>query len=525
MRAPATQARPASGGLRAAATWSYALSLGKMVITLGLSLVLAAMLGPRAFGVIAMALVFTNFIEMLQKQGLMPAIISRKVLRDEHADTAFWLVTGFGLVCTAAGIALAPLWAEINGLPELGPVIQVLALTVPLTSTVVVHEALLRRSLEFRKLTIRTWASVIAGGVAGIAAAILGWGVWSLVTQQMVMAAVAALTLWGVSPWRPRLRFSRVAARELRSYSMRSAGSSIGLFVSGRLDIVLAGAFFGPIVIGTYRMGQRLTAMVVDVTARGMQSVSLPGLAEVQDDRDAFSTRLSGMQRITAALAFPLLGLVAGVAPAVEQVLGPEWDGTARAIQLLALVQLCIAATLLLGPALQARGHPGTLAILLWSAGGIKAAALVGAWLLAGGGPDELTALCLAMIGATALSSTVITIVSARTLGIRVRTVARSWVPAGVSAVCTAVAAGAVVHAVGPAAPVAAAGAGGVAGLLCAAATLVALDREVRGVLQRAWRRRPGADRSPRRRADEEVRADRPAAPPTPATRAGGGEA
>lgn len=483
------RARASRGGLRTAATWSYALSLGKMVITTGLSLVLAAILGPRAFGVIAMALVFTNFIEMLQKQGLMPAIISRKSLRDEHADTAFWLISGFGVVCTAVGIALAPLWASINSLPELAPVIQVLALTIPLTSTVVVHEALLRRDLAFQKLAARTWASVIAGGVAGVAAAVVGWGVWALVVQQMVMAGVAAITLWTVSPWRPRLRFSRTAARELQSYSFRAAGSSIGLFVSTRMDIILAGAFFGPIVIGTYRMGQRLTTTVVDVTARGMQSVSLPGLSEVQDDHGAFSDRLLAMQRITAALAFPLLGILAGIAPGVESVLGPEWDGTDLAIQLLAAVQLCIAATLLLGPALQARGRPGTLAILLWTVGGLKVAALVGAWLLASD-DHYLLVLCLAMIAATAGGSTLITVVTARVLRVPLSEFVQPWIPAAISAALAGAVAYTVLGLMPSSVSFLGVVVGGVAGLICACAVLTALDRTLRSLLRRTLQSR-----------------------------------
>lgn len=495
-----TRVRSAGGQLRSAATWSYALSVGKMAITTGLSLVLAALLGPRAFGVIAMALVFTNFIELLQKQGLMPAIIARKTLRDEHADTAFWLITGFGLVCTTAGVLLAPLWAAVNRLPELAPVIQVLALTIPITSTVVVHEALLRRDLAFKRLAIRTWASVVAGGLAGVSAAVAGWGVWSLVLQQLVMALVAAATLWGVSDWRPRLRFSRTAARELQSYSLRSSSSSIGLFVSNRLDIILAGAFFGPVVIGAYRLGQRLTAMVVDVTARGMQSVSLPGLAEVQDDAGAFATRLIGMQRVTVGLAFPLLAIVAGIAPAVEAALGAEWRDTARAIELLALLQLCIAATLLLGPALQARGQPGTLAILLWTTGGLRAAALVTVWVLAGPG-DELVLLCLAMIVATVLGSTMIAIVSARVLTIPIGRFVRAWLPATGAAIVAAGAARGVVHLAEQAGPIASGLAGGLAGLACAGTLLVITDRDIRLLVQRARRRTPVGPRglAPRR--------------------------
>ena len=420
--------------LRLATSWSYALSLGKMVISLSLAFVLAALLGPRAFGVIAMALVFINFVEMLQQQGLMPAIVSRRVLTERHADTAFWLVTAVGLVCTLAAVMLAPWWADINGLPELAPVIRVLALTVPLTSTVVIHEALLRRELAFKKLTVRTWISLVAGGVAGVLGAVLGLGVWALVLQQVVTSVVVVVVLWTVSAWRPRFRIDRVAARELWSYSTRAASSSLGLFIGGRIDILLTGLFFGPVIVGLYRLAQRLTSTAVDVTARGMQAVALPGLAGVQDDSAVFATRLLRMQRVTSMMALPLLGLLAGAALPLERILGPEWDGAATAIRLLALMQAFTAVSLLLGPALQAWNRPGTLSIVIWISSGLKLLALTSAaWLWDSSG--SLFALCVAMIAATAMSSILIVAVAARVLDIRLADMVRTWVPGSLGAV------------------------------------------------------------------------------------------
>lgn len=455
---------------------------------MGLSFVLAAMLGPRVFGVIAMALVFSSFIEMLQQQGMMPAIISRKELTDLHKDTAFWLVVGAGVVLTSAGIALAPLWASINHLPELTPVIQALALGVPLSSSVVVHEAILRRDLQFKRLAVRSWSSVLAGGLAGVLGAVLGWGVWSLVAQQLVTVATEVAVLWGVSPWRPRFRVSRAAARELWSYSLRSASSSLGLFLGGRLDIIIGGAFFGPAVIGIYRMGQRLTQMVLDMTARGMQSVSLPGLSEVQDDDASFSRRFLLMQRQAACLALPLLGLVAGLAPCIERLLGPEWSGTAMAITLLAVVQGIRSISMLLGPALQARGRPGTLSILMWLYTALGGIALVSASRMPSGSAD-LVALCIAMIVATGTGSVIMIIVVSRILRIQMRALSSTWLPGAVAAVAGGSATGLAYHAVVQLPTVLAGLVAGSLGLLIAAAVVIVLDASVRSRILALLRR------------------------------------
>lgn len=469
--------------LRVATSWSYALSLGKMAISLSLAFVLAALLGPRAFGVIAMALVFINFVEMLQQQGLMPAIVSRKVLTERHADTAFWLVTMVGLVCTAAAFILAPWWAELNGLPELAPVIRVLALTVPLTSTVVIHEALLRRELAFKKLTVRTLVSLVAGGVAGVLGAVLGLGVWALVLQQVTTSVVVVIVLWTVSRWRPRFRVDRVAARELWSYSTRAASSSVGLFIGGRVDILLTGLFFGPVIVGLYRLAQRLTSTAVDVTARGMQAVALPGLSGVQDDSSEFATRLLRMQRITSLLALPLLGLVAGAALPLELILGQEWEGTATAIRLLALMQAFTAISLLLGPALQAWNRPGTLSIVIWISSGLKVLALASAaWLADGSG--GLIALCVAMIAATALSSMLIVVTASRVLSVRLADMARAWAPGSLGAVVALIGSWGLVWLL-DLPPLLELAVGGAAGAVTAGFVVLALSPELRGILTR----------------------------------------
>lgn len=480
--------------LRVATRWSYTLSLGKMAISLSLAFVLAAILGPRAFGVIGMALVFINFVEMLQQQGLMPAIVSRKLLTERHADTAFWLVFAVGLACTIGAIVIAPWWANLNDLPELAGVIRVLALTVPLTSTIVIHEALLRRELAFKKLTVRTWTSLVAGGIAGVLGAVFGLGVWALVLQQVVTSVVAVIVLWTVSAWRPRFRVDRLAARELWSYSTRAASSSLGLFIGGRVDVLLTGLFFGPVIVGLYRLAQRLTSTAVDVTARGMQAVALPGLSGVQDDSAAFATRLLRMQRVTSVMALPLLGLLAGVASPLERILGTQWDGTATAIRLLAVMQAFTAISLLLGPALQAWNRPGALSIVIWISSGLKILALVAAaWLEDSSG--GLVALCVAMIAATAMSSILIVIVATRILRIRVADMLRPWIPGAVGALVAGVIALGLVWVLGLS-PLLELAIGGSAGAIAAGLVLLALSPELRDVvgdLRIRLRRSPGS--------------------------------
>lgn len=458
-----------------------------MGITSGLTLVLAAILGPRAFGVMALALAFTGFAEMLQKQGLAPAIISRETLPDRVADTAFWLVCGASLVLTGLGLGLAPLWAAANDLPELTPVIRVLSLGIPVSALIVVQESILKRTMQFRKLAVRTWLSAGVGGVVGVAGAILGWGVWALVAQLMTTNLVSVLVLWAVSPWRPKFRVDGEAARSLWSYSMRSVGASVGLFLGGRADLLIAGPLFGAVVVGLYRMANRLTALVVDVSARSMQAVSLPALAALQTDPPQFRARFLSMLRATTVLCLPVLGIVAGVAPAVEGILGDEWVGTTDAVRWLVPGQAAVTMCLLFGPALQAVGRPGLTSWLTWGWVATTVALLPAAAVTIGA-DRPLLALCLAVTASAILTWISHAVVASRVLDVPLAAMLGAWAPGLAGGGVGAAGSWLVMLALAGASPWLSLFAAGAAGLILAAGVVLASAPDYRGALFRRLR-------------------------------------
>jgi O-antigen/teichoic acid export membrane protein len=351
---------------------------GQQALSLVISFTLAAMLGPRVYGVVAMATLYIMFVELVQRQGMSAAVIQRKRLDPEHQDTAFWLVLGLSLMMAAASVGGAGWWAAANDLPELRPVLVALSLLVPIQGLIIVPDALLRRRMEFRRLALRTLVAVAAGGLAGIGGALAGWGVWALVAQQLATGLASVVVLWSVSGWRPRARFSRRAARDLTGFSTGSFLSSVAVFVNNRADAVLVGLFFGPVVVGIYRLAGRLVEMLLSATVRPVQSLSLPELSPHQDDRPEFARRLARLMRLSATVALPALGLLAGVAEPLVAVLGPEWSAAAPALRILCVVGAVRVVVALNGPMLQAVGSPFVQAAVSWLAAAASAATFAG---------------------------------------------------------------------------------------------------------------------------------------------------
>ncbi|MEM9714337.1 MAG: oligosaccharide flippase family protein, partial [Actinomycetota bacterium] len=367
----------ASGSFRGAVAWSFVMTAGQQVITLVITFLLAALLGPEAFGTVAMAAVYVAFVQLLVRQGMVPAIVQRRELTPAHQDTAFWMTMGAAAVLTLLSLALAPWWASVNDLPDLAAVIWWLSITIPLKGLTVVQEGLLRREMAFKSLAARTNGAALVGGLAGIVAAVSGAGVWALVIQQIVSAAVEVLTLWWVSSWRPGLRVRRDAARDLLGFTSGSLLASLGTFVNNRGDALIIGLFFGPVAVGLYRLAARLVNVVVDISARALQQAALPELARLQDDRARFIRRATEVMRTTAILSLPTFGLIAGTAPAFLRLLGEEWEPAAVPLQLLCATGAVRSFGLVVGAILQATGRPQLFAVVTWGSAALSTAAFV----------------------------------------------------------------------------------------------------------------------------------------------------
>lgn len=350
---------------------------GRQAITMIVTLVLAGILGPTAFGTVAMATVYVLFVQMLLQQGMIPALIQRKDLRPEHLDSAFWMVVAASGVLTVVSIALAGWWASVNRLPDLQAVISVLSILIPIKGLVVVQEARLRRQMDFRPLAIRTMVSVLAGGVVGVVMAVQGMGVWALVAQQVTTGVMELVVLWSVSGWRPRLRFSSRCAKELLGFSAGSSLASFGVFINNRSDALLIGLFFGPAAVGLYRFASRWVDMLIEVSVRSLQAVSLPELSRFQDERERFDERLLAVLGLSSLLALPALGILAAASGPLMALVGPEWSDAVVPLQILCGVGAAKALVLFNGPMLQALGRTGQLAALAWAAGVLSALGFV----------------------------------------------------------------------------------------------------------------------------------------------------
>lgn len=364
-------------GVRAALGWAFVMTWGRRGLAIIFTIVIAALVGPRAYGIVAIALVYVQLLTVFLEQGLGTAIIQRRDLRHEHLDAAFWLNLVWGILLVGVGVGTAPLWAEATGIPELTRVIQVLSIGIFLIALTVVQQAVLERALDFRRLAIRSTVAGLLSGICGVVLAAVGAGVWALVGQQLALELVSAVLLWRLGSYVPRLRFSWRHARDLLGFAVDVFFANLGGFLGRRSDTLLIGVFFGPVVVGVYRLADRLVDTLLDLTMRPVAAVSLPEFSRLQDEAPALQRRVARFLHLSLLLTIPAMLVVAACSEQLLAVVGSEWTQGADALKLLAVVGAGKAVAFFTGPLLFALARARLRAIMLWSIAALSATTVV----------------------------------------------------------------------------------------------------------------------------------------------------
>jgi PST family polysaccharide transporter/lipopolysaccharide exporter len=364
-RPPEASNRLADMGKRAgsAVLWQAAQHGSEKAINLARLLILAAILTPDDFGLLAVSLVALTVFTALTELGMTQALIQRPAAEDVHYDTVwtFGILRG---VAVAVLVALAAPWfAEFLKEPRAVEVIRVLGLSPLLQSLASVRVADLMRNLRFAPITIlRVSASLVSALTAVLLAS--RFGVWALVAGVIVGPTVFSLFSYLIAPYRPRLRFDWTAGRSLIQFGQ-------WIFLSGLISMAgttilsaIISRRLGTIDLGLYFLAYKLTFALVEVGQQIINNVAFPLYARLQDcPQDVSSVSRSILVATTILLVPPFLILIV-LAPALPDIFGAKWAGAVLIVQIFCFAHLVglfgdTAVPLLLG-----LGRPNLVSVL-----------------------------------------------------------------------------------------------------------------------------------------------------------------
>ncbi|HLZ66891.1 MAG TPA: oligosaccharide flippase family protein [Aliidongia sp.] len=317
--------------------WVAVEKLSQQAVWLVLFAILAPILGPRPYGLFAIVMVFIGFCEFVTVEAACEALIGMEPLEPLHLKTA----TACNLaISIAAGIGvflLAPLFGRLFEDPDLVLLFEVLSVLPALSALTSAPIAVLKRRMDFRPLALRATLSLVIGGVAGVAFAFAGAGVWSLVTQILLQRVSEVVILW-VTTGGSGLGWSRPHYHDLRSYAAHVFISRSMLFLSAQFPRLIIGYFLGPVDLGLFTLASRFPETLAQIVLTPKMIVARVDLRRYRYGEEALGNSYYRLLRDIALIGFPMsLGAAATIPLLISVWLDERWQAGILASQLMFL--------------------------------------------------------------------------------------------------------------------------------------------------------------------------------------------
>ena len=306
-----------------------------------ITIILARLLSPNDYGVIAMPAIFLAIAQVLIDSGFTNALIRKPDLNEKDLSTAFFFNIIVGIAAYLLLFLSSPLIADFFKTPILSILLKVTSLVVFLNSLGIVQQAVMTKDLDFKTQAIISTISTIVSGIIGIWMAYSGYGVWALVYQQVSAALLRVVLLWVYGRWKPLWIWSKESFRYLWDF-----GSKV--IVIGLLDTIfnnvyafVIGKKYNAEDLGNYTRAQQFADLPINNLNGIIQRVTLPLLSEIQDDNSRLSTIYLRLIEMTSLLIIPLMfGLAAMADPLIISLLGEEWSGCILLFQILCIARI-----------------------------------------------------------------------------------------------------------------------------------------------------------------------------------------
>lgn len=323
--------------------WSFVQRFGTMVISFVSNIVLARLLTPDDYGTIGMLMIFIAVANTFVDGGFGSALIQKKEPIKEDYSTIFWWNIFLSVVLYGVLYVGAPAVAKFYNYPLLSHVLRVQGFVLILNALSIIQQNQLRKQLKFKRLACVTVISAILSASMAIVLAYMGWGVWALVAQQLMLSGCNAIQLWILNKWYPSLLFSKKSFKELFGFGGFMLGSNLLNTLCNNAQGLLIGKFFSPATLGYYTQAFKLEQLLSTSIASIVDQVSYPVLSEVQDDNNALKRLLKKLTLAIAFISTPIILIFMVIAqPIVVLLYSDKWLPSVEYFQILCVAGIAI---------------------------------------------------------------------------------------------------------------------------------------------------------------------------------------
>ena len=313
----------------------------KFALSIVATAIMARLLTPQDYGLIAMAAVILNFVSMFKDLGLSFATVQRPEITDSQISTLFWVNVALSAAVLVVAVVIAPGVSWFYGEPRLTMITIVIALGFLFSGLTVQHEALLRRQMKFFALSAIALLSMISGYSVGILLAWYGFGYWALVFSQLALLLAGAIGVWTACGWRPGLPKRNAGVGSMLTFGGNITGYAVVNYFSKNSDNLLIGKFYGAQPLGLYNKAAQLLVLPTDQIDEPLSSVAIPALSRLIDSPERYRQAYLRIVEKVLMLIMPTIALMIATSDwLVLIVLGPQWGEAARIFVFMAIAGL-----------------------------------------------------------------------------------------------------------------------------------------------------------------------------------------
>ncbi len=289
--------------------WKFGERVSAQAVSFVVSLIIAKILEPSAYGLIAIMLVFITLADALVISGVGNSLIQKKDCDELDFSSVFYFNIVFSLVIYGVIFVLAPYIENWYGADYAGltPALRVLALRVPISAINNVQQAYVSRKMIFKKFFFATLGGTIGSAVVGIALAVLGYGVWALVFQNLFNVIVNTVVLWFTVKWRPKLQFSFTRLMGLLKFGWKLMVGAIIEALYNDLRTILVGKVYTSEDLAFYNRGKQFPGLVIDNVNSAILGVMFPALCSIQDNKEEIKRLVKRTIKVSSYIITPLL--------------------------------------------------------------------------------------------------------------------------------------------------------------------------------------------------------------------------
>lgn len=318
--------------------WSSIDNVAQYVVTFVVSIVLARLLSPDDYGLIGIVAIFTAICTTLINAGFTTALIRKKEPTEDDYNTVFIINLGVSLILYIVIFLCAPLIAEFFHREELIELTRVSSIGMIVGALAIVQQTRLTKQINFKSQAQITVIASVTSGITGIVMALLGFGVWALVTQGLVSQTLRTVLLWIANKWIPELRFSINSFKELFGFGWKILLSAIIDTIWKELYQVVVGKFYSPATLGQYTRAKGFAQLFSSNLTNVIQRVAYPVLSNIQDEKErmvgAYRKMIKTTMFVTAICMF-FLGAVSE--PLLYCLIGAKWHDAAVYLPLICI--------------------------------------------------------------------------------------------------------------------------------------------------------------------------------------------